>query len=96
MAICDVCGNDYDKAFRITQAGKTLTFDSFECADSRNGAKMRSLSMPRDWARHRSGRRDLLLRPLRKAFRCEGRQRQSRMTRAERRAIQLLSRNIFR
>jgi hypothetical protein len=29
---CDVCGNDYDKAFRITQAGKTLTFDSFECA----------------------------------------------------------------
>jgi hypothetical protein len=32
MAICDVCGNDYDKAFRITQAGKTLTFDSFECA----------------------------------------------------------------
>jgi hypothetical protein len=32
MAICDVCGNDYDKAFRITQAGKTMTFDSFECA----------------------------------------------------------------
>ena len=32
MAICDVCGNDYDKAFKITQAGKTLTFDSFECA----------------------------------------------------------------
>jgi hypothetical protein len=32
MAICDVCGNDYDKAFSITQAGKTLTFDSFECA----------------------------------------------------------------
>ena len=31
MAICDVCGNDYDKAFRITQAGKTLTFESFEC-----------------------------------------------------------------
>ena len=32
MATCDVCGNDYDKAFRITQAGKTMTFDSFECA----------------------------------------------------------------
>src|ERR1700746_690535 len=32
MAICDVCGNDYDKAFRVTQAGKTMTFDSFECA----------------------------------------------------------------
>jgi nitrite reductase/ring-hydroxylating ferredoxin subunit len=28
----DVCGNDYDEAFRITQAGKRMTFDSFECA----------------------------------------------------------------
>jgi hypothetical protein len=27
-----VCGNEYDKAFRVTQGGKTLTFDSFECA----------------------------------------------------------------
>jgi hypothetical protein len=33
MAKCDHCGNDYDKAFRITTAaGKTYTFDSFECA----------------------------------------------------------------
>ncbi len=33
MAQCDVCGNDYDKAFRITNAeGRTRTFDSFECA----------------------------------------------------------------
>jgi hypothetical protein len=32
MAVCDVCGNDYDKAFQISQAGKTMTFDSFECA----------------------------------------------------------------
>jgi hypothetical protein len=31
--ICDVCGNDYDKAFQITsQDGSTHTFDSFECA----------------------------------------------------------------
>src|SRR4051794_17340860 len=29
---CDVCGNDYDKAFQIVQNGRTLTFDSFECA----------------------------------------------------------------
>jgi len=29
---CDVCGNAYDKPFEITQAGKTMTFDSFECA----------------------------------------------------------------
>jgi hypothetical protein len=32
MATCDVCGNEYDKAFRITQGVRTMTFDSFECA----------------------------------------------------------------
>ena len=32
MPSCDVCGNEYDKAFRVTQGGKTMTFDSFECA----------------------------------------------------------------
>ena len=32
MAVCDVCGNDYDKAFQVMRAGKTMTFDSFECA----------------------------------------------------------------
>jgi hypothetical protein len=32
MAQCDVCGNDYDKAFEVTSGGRTMTFDSFECA----------------------------------------------------------------
>ena len=32
MARCDVCGNDYDRSFQVTQAGRTFTFDSFECA----------------------------------------------------------------
>jgi Rieske Fe-S protein len=32
MARCDVCGNDYDKAFQVTTAGRSQTFDSFECA----------------------------------------------------------------
>ncbi len=32
MAKCDVCGNEYDKTFQITAAGRTSTFDSFECA----------------------------------------------------------------
>jgi phage terminase large subunit GpA-like protein len=32
MPTCDVCGNDYDKTFQVTSAGKTGTFDSFECA----------------------------------------------------------------
>jgi hypothetical protein len=32
MARCDQCGNDYDKSFEVTMAGRTMTFDSFECA----------------------------------------------------------------
>jgi Rieske Fe-S protein len=32
MAVCDVCGNDYDKTFEIRAQGATHTFDSFECA----------------------------------------------------------------
>jgi hypothetical protein len=33
VARCDVCGNDYDKSFKITTAdGQARTFDSFECA----------------------------------------------------------------
>lgn len=35
MAQCEVCGNDYDKAFEIQLSGKRYTFDSFECAISR-------------------------------------------------------------
>lgn len=32
MGKCDSCGNEYDKAFQVTKAGNTYTFDSFECA----------------------------------------------------------------
>lgn len=32
MATCDTCGNDYDKAFTLTQGERSGTFDSFECA----------------------------------------------------------------
>ena len=32
MATCDVCGNEYDKAFTVTLEGQTSTYDSFECA----------------------------------------------------------------
>lgn len=32
MARCETCGNDYDKAFEVTMAGRSHTFDSFECA----------------------------------------------------------------
>jgi hypothetical protein len=32
MAICETCGNDYDKAFQVVVKGDAHTFDSFECA----------------------------------------------------------------
>lgn len=33
MRTCEVCGNDYDKAFEVTAAdGGRHVFDSFECA----------------------------------------------------------------
>ena len=32
MATCEVCGNDYDKAFEVRVGGEEHTFDSFECA----------------------------------------------------------------
>ena len=31
---CEVCGNDYDKAFSVSMGGENHTFDSFECAIS--------------------------------------------------------------
>jgi len=33
MAICECCGNDYDKAFTVVQPdGSEHVFDSYECA----------------------------------------------------------------
>lgn len=32
MAVCEVCGNDYDKAFQVVMRGETHVYDSFECA----------------------------------------------------------------
>jgi hypothetical protein len=32
MATCEVCGNDYDKAFELVADGRRHVFDSFECA----------------------------------------------------------------
>jgi hypothetical protein len=29
---CEVCGNQYDKAFEVRLGGASHTFDSFECA----------------------------------------------------------------
>lgn len=32
MSRCEVCHNDYDKAFEVVAAGERHTFDSFEGA----------------------------------------------------------------
>lgn len=32
MAQCEVCGNDYDRAFEVVAQGNHHIFDSFECA----------------------------------------------------------------
>jgi Rieske Fe-S protein len=32
VAVCEVCGNEYDKTFELRLAGETHVFDSFECA----------------------------------------------------------------
>lgn len=32
MGKCEVCGNQYEKAFEVTMQGATHVFDSFECA----------------------------------------------------------------
>jgi hypothetical protein len=32
VAICELCGNDYDKTMEVTVGGERHTFDSFECA----------------------------------------------------------------
>jgi hypothetical protein len=32
MAVCEVCGNDYDRPLEIRVGGEAHVFDSFECA----------------------------------------------------------------
>ena len=32
MAICENCGNRYEKTFQVVMAGTEHVFDSFECA----------------------------------------------------------------
>jgi hypothetical protein len=32
LAVCEVCGNKYDKSFELIAVGARHTFDSFECA----------------------------------------------------------------
>jgi hypothetical protein len=57
MAQCEVCGNNYDKSFQVTQGGRTHTFDSFECAitSSRRRARIVTAGLS-DTASNRTAR----------------------------------------
>jgi hypothetical protein len=50
MTVCEVCGNDYDKAFQVVGGGETRTFDIFESARSRRWPRLHSLRLPCDRA----------------------------------------------
>ena len=45
MAVCEVCGNDYDKAFEVRAGGATHVFDSFECAKQEGVPELRESRM---------------------------------------------------
>ncbi len=32
MAVCEVCGNAYERSFEVIKGGERHVFDSFECA----------------------------------------------------------------
>ena len=44
MARCETCGNEYDKAFTITVAKQSHTFDSLECAIHRKRLLVTSIT----------------------------------------------------
>jgi len=51
MATCEVCDNEYDKAFEVVVGGEHHTFDSFRVRHPRAGAGLRALQLPDCWAR---------------------------------------------
>ena len=64
MAKCEVCENEYDKAFEVVVAGKHHTFDRLRMCNPCARASLSSLSLsgPRPWSGSR--RANLLLRSL--------------------------------
>ena len=72
MATCEVCGNDYDKAFNVTlMDGAKHTFDSFECAIHALAPRC-ALQLPHRRTRRGKKRHVLLLRALRRTRGREG------------------------
>ena len=64
MATCEVCENEYDKAFEVVVAGKHHTFDSFECAIHALAPGLPTLQLPDRGARCGNRWANLLLRSL--------------------------------
>jgi hypothetical protein len=62
MAVCAVCGNEYEKSFIVTLDGAGHTFDSFECAI--HALALCALRLSHRRTRHRDRGQDLLLRTL--------------------------------
>jgi len=46
MAICEVCGNDYDKAFEVVTGEERHMFDCFECAIHRLAPRCETCGVP--------------------------------------------------
>ena len=65
MPTCEVCENDYDKAFEVVMGGERHTFDSFECAMHALAPVCPHCNCHIVGSRRRSGRKNLLLCPLR-------------------------------
>ena len=67
MAVCEVCGNDYELSFEVVAQGARHTFDSFECAIHRMAPICEHCGVKVVGQRRRRRGTVLLLRPLRPA-----------------------------
>jgi hypothetical protein len=72
MAVCEHCGNEYDKSFQVIVSGKTHNFDSFECAIHVLAAIMCPLRRQDHGPRLGERGHVLLLRPLCRSERSAG------------------------
>ena len=61
MAKCEVCGNDYDKAFTVTMGGRAY-IRLLQMRDPSPSSFMLPLRLQGRWTRGRKRRHDLLLR----------------------------------
>ena len=72
MAICEGCGNQYDKSFQVIMSGKNSHFRQFRVRHPCTCAIMCPLRRQDIGPRPGERRHVLLLRPLRRSERCAG------------------------